>query len=294
MKAGMKPFSKESVFYATLLATSLAVRGSKKKSLSKSGAVAGFVVGFLSIACGWRGLLVIVFYQLGSWATKFKKHIKERIDATATVASSRGASQVLGCSLIAVVCAVAHAVLCGEEQRVDFRSTPQASKFACGIIAHYATCLGDTLASELGILSSEQPRLLILPWKRVPSGTNGGVTILGTLWSIIGGVIIGFATAFLDTGTVIDIYYYYRMICFGSVCGFLGSSIDSFLGATLQVTYFDTNQKLVCDSSSSKSDNLKHISGMDILTNVQVNLISVLFTTVIGAFVIGPYMFATQ
>ena len=60
----MKPFSKESLFYATLLATSLAVRGSKKKSLSKSGAIAGFVVGFLSIACGWRGMLVIVFYQV--------------------------------------------------------------------------------------------------------------------------------------------------------------------------------------------------------------------------------------
>lgn len=309
----MKPFSKQSLIYATILATSLACIGSKKKSLSRSGAIAGFFVGFLSIACGWRGILVIVFYQLGSWATKFRKNIKERVDATAAIASSRGASQVLGCSAIAVGCALAHAILCGEEKIIHFShhssthkslsTAATASKLTCGIIAHYATCLGDTLASELGILSTEQPVLILKPWKKVPHGTNGGITLWGTLCSILGGAIIGLATVLLDTfsgamtesstfETSYTSSYILTVIQFGAACGFIGSLLDSLLGATLQASFYDLDEKIVHDAVSSKNrKSLKHISGMNILSNVQVNLISVLLTTYFGACVLGPFLF---
>jgi uncharacterized protein (TIGR00297 family) len=308
----MKPFSKQSLIYASILASSLAFIGSRKKSLSRSGAIAGFFVGFLSIACGWRGMLVIVFYQLGSWATKFKKNVKERVDATAAIASSRGASQVLGCSAIAVGCALAHAILCGEEKIIHFphHATQQssstaamASKLTCGIIAHYATCLGDTLASELGILSNEAPVLILKPWKKVPHGTNGGITVWGTLCSIFGGAIIGLATVLLDTLSGVisptaavrtsDMSSYILTITqFGAVCGFIGSLLDSLLGATLQASYYDPDEKIAHDAGSSKNaSNLKHISGINILSNVQVNLISVLLTTYFGACVLGPYLF---
>jgi uncharacterized protein (TIGR00297 family) len=55
---------------------------------------------------------------------------------------------------------------------------------------HFACCLGDTLASELGILSRSPPRL-ITTLKVVPPGTNGAVSLMGTMASVGGGIIMG-------------------------------------------------------------------------------------------------------
>jgi uncharacterized protein (TIGR00297 family) len=73
---------------------------------------------------------------------------------------------------------------------IDFANDPRTSALACSLIAHHATSLADTLASELGILSKGRP-ILITTLRRVPPGTNGGVTLLGTGCSALGGVIIG-------------------------------------------------------------------------------------------------------
>jgi uncharacterized protein (TIGR00297 family) len=58
------------------------------------------------------------------------------------------------------------------------------------ISSHFACCLGDTLASELGILSPTPP-ILITTLKPVPPGTNGAMSLSGTLASIFGGLIMG-------------------------------------------------------------------------------------------------------
>jgi uncharacterized membrane protein len=50
--------------------------------------------------------------------------------------------------------------------------------------------MGDTLASELGILSSTPP-ILLTTLKPVPPGTNGALSLLGTAASIGGGMAMG-------------------------------------------------------------------------------------------------------
>ena len=55
---------------------------------------------------------------------------------------------------------------------------------------HFACCMGDTLASELGILSSSPP-ILLTTFKTVPPGTNGALSLLGTAASIGGGMAMG-------------------------------------------------------------------------------------------------------
>jgi uncharacterized membrane protein len=114
----MIPFSPSAIILSATIATLLALRAVKRKSLSHSGAVAAWCVGFFSVVTGLRGFVLLVFYQLGSWATKYKKSIKQTKDATADESSARGASQVLACSVIAVILSLVRAVYCGEEEPV--------------------------------------------------------------------------------------------------------------------------------------------------------------------------------
>jgi uncharacterized membrane protein len=50
--------------------------------------------------------------------------------------------------------------------------------------------MGDTLASELGILSSSPP-ILLTTLKTVPPGTNGALSFMGTAASVGGGMAMG-------------------------------------------------------------------------------------------------------
>lgn len=283
----MDPFCGDALKIAGGLATVIVSRAVAKNSLSPSGALAAWVVAFLSVGCGFRGFLILIFYQIGTVATKFKSKVKKRLDASALISSARTAEQVLACSIVAVVCACAHAYYCGREKSIDFNVYPQASAYSCAILAHYATCLADTLASELGMLSKESPRL-ITSGRRVPAGTNGAVTVVGFVVSAIGGGIIGSSFAAMDflSGLMVD---FGTLTLFGVISGVLGSAIDSLLGATLQATYYDEETQIIVPFFAP---GLKHISGKNILTNAQVNLFSVIITTAIGGMLLGPIMFS--
>jgi uncharacterized membrane protein len=147
-------------------------------------------------------------------------------------------------------------------------------------LGHFACCLGDTLASELGILSSSPPRL-ITSFRPVPPGTNGGISLGGTLASILGGLLVGL---FMGGTLVIEnsacrsdgawIGLMGSMLFWGAVGGGMGSMVDSFLGATIQQTKYDESKKMVTYSEASEKKETKIVSGINILTNNQVNVLS--------------------
>jgi uncharacterized protein (TIGR00297 family) len=299
----MDPFGVRATTVATVFASSLATRAYQRKSLTLHGSVAAFVVGFALVGTGLRGLNLFVFYFLATAATRYKKDRKATIDGTIVSnngSTTRSTSQVLACSLLAAVLSVVHAVLCGPERPIQFSTGSDdptqrlSSQLSCAVIAHHATCLADTLASELGIVSTQRPVLITQPWKTVPSGTNGGVTLLGLLWSSLGGAIIGASTVVFDvisgipyTSTSIP-----SVVAFGLCCGLLGSIIDSILGATLQQSYFDPDTKLVYQTEDTKPRSVRLISGYNILTNELVNVVSVAITTYIGGWILGPVFFS--
>ncbi len=291
----MEPFGTKALALATLTSSLLSLRAYKRKQLTLVGTIAAFVVAFLLVGSGLRGLNLLTFYLVSMKATKYKKELKAKIDGT--IASNdgstvRGTSQVLACSLVATVLSVVHTFYCGAEQKVVFEANHKLSaQLTCGIVAHHATCLADTLASEMGILAKSKPRLITKPWKEVPSGTNGGVTMNGFVWSALGGAIIGLSTVCLDSLSGIETNAK-TMILFSLTCGLVGSVLDSILGATVQQSYFDPDTKLVYQEEDKRPKSAALVvNSMNLLTNELVNLVSVVATTALGGWVLGPFFF---
>lgn len=111
-----------------------------------------------------------------------------------------------------------------------------------GFLASCACACGDTFASEVGMLSGEHPKS-ILSLQRMRAGTNGAVTLVGTLASGVGGGLVG--VVFCGAALVADASAYplwqsflWRCLSVGLLGGVIGTTLDSFLGATVQFSGF--------------------------------------------------------
>ncbi|KAI0074708.1 hypothetical protein K474DRAFT_1513940 [Panus rudis PR-1116 ss-1] len=292
-----------------LLAAYLGVSGVRKRSLSPSGGIAAFIVGFCMFNLRLRafGVALVVFYLTGSKATKVGKELKAKLEEGHQEAGYRNAAQVLCNSFSAFVAALLWKALFEPGSWISrvlegtvLPSTPYDSAQWCAIspavadgksrallfitLGHFACCLGDTLASELGILSKSPPRL-ITTLRTVPPGTNGGVSLTGTLASVAGGVIMGLTMAFdllveskACRGSLGEVF---SVVAWGAAAGLLGSLLDSVMGATIQRTrYSEDSKRILTDESGVPKSvtSVKVISGIDILSNNQVNLLSSIVT----------------
>jgi hypothetical protein len=89
----------------TLVATLLAGHGFRKRSLSPSGAIAAFFTGVVMLSPPLKsfGISLIVFYLVGSRATKFGKSRKAQLEEGHQEAGYRSANQVFCNSFSAMV-----------------------------------------------------------------------------------------------------------------------------------------------------------------------------------------------
>ena len=235
---------------ATAVAFGLSCHGLSKKSLNVSGSVAAVFVGYSAFAYSYRfGLILILFYYVSSKFTKWKQEYKAKIEDDYAVGGQRNWMQVLASSALATAVATAFYLLCGEDHHISFaqpvsaddvkiftwvvnRST-MATYLWTIYIAHYCTANADTWASELGVLSKNEPRLVTSLFLRVvPRGTNGGMSGFGTAASAAGGLFIGvifWICSFLPmvNGTVM--FAQYPVLVYSLLCGLLGSLVDSIM-----------------------------------------------------------------
>lgn len=150
-------------------------------------------------------------------------------------------------------------------------------------LSHYACATADTWASEVGILSTQKPRLVVSAFFReVPPGTNGGVTVLGLFFSLLGGIFVGVCYYCLSGFKSSEV----PLIIVSGISGLLGSFIDSILGGALQQTYYSTNRLCIVQGLDMADKSIIKICGTDILSNDSVNVLSILLTMIISVFII--------
>lgn len=163
--------------------------------LTRRGAVAALAVGLATIwGFGWRGLVLLLAFFVSS--------------SLLTTAAGGGDGRRNERQVIANGGVAALAALVGSW-----------AAFAGALSAATA----DTWASEIGRRSPTPPRL-ITNGTPVPAGTDGGITLLGTVGGVAGAAFIaGLAFVFQPQGLVAV-----------AVAGVFGMFLDSLLGATLQ------------------------------------------------------------
>ena len=209
----------------------IAWAGYRKRSLSRSGVVGAMIVGTLTFGLGgWTwGLLLIAFFISSSLLSHYRKNDKRELAEKFAKTSQRDLGQALANGGWGAVLAIAY--FC----------QPDPILFAA-FVGAMATVNADTWATELGVLSPTPPRLMTTG-QRVPVGTSGGVTSLGTMAALGGGLLIGLAALVLGraeaiwgNGPLNGRYLWLAPI--GIIGGLGGSTFDSLLGATVQGIYY--------------------------------------------------------
>lgn len=90
--------------------------------------------------------------------------------------------QVLCNGGMAMQLALLYLLDCGSGERtIDFGAQYRSSWLGIGVLGAFACCNGDTWASEIGSVVGHSEPFLITTRKRVPRGTNGGVTPVGLI-----------------------------------------------------------------------------------------------------------------
>lgn len=173
----------------------------------------------------WRTAIVpvLVFLVITSLATRFGRKQKERL-GTAEGHSGRVAAQVAANLGLAAIVTTA-AVRAWLANRFALPVSLALPYFTIGLAA-IAEAAADTISSEVGQVLGGTPRM-VTTLRRVPAGTDGGITLAGTLAGVVAaGVVAGAGTWALQGGLA--------MLALSWGGGVFGLFFDSVLGATVE------------------------------------------------------------
>lgn len=203
-----------------ILCSALSILSYRMELLTLSGSISAFLLGTVIGVIGsisWL-LVLLAFTISGFVVTRYKLRVKMKKGLQEGRRGERNHRNVLANGLIPMIIAVSAWIMGAQHEPI--------SKIV--FLASISVAASDTMASEMGILS--QDTWLITNFERVSPGTDGGVSIYGTYWSILGALgasVIGWIILFPEN--LLDI-----RILIPILAGIIGCNIDSLVGATLE------------------------------------------------------------
>jgi len=200
--------------------------GLPKKLLTPAGYLHAWALGVLVCgALGWRGYAVVmVYFLLGSAVTRVGMARKLAAGIAEGRSGVRGPENVWGSALVGALCALALVALSAGFPAGE--PAPWPALLALAYVSSFSTKLADTTASEVG-KAYGQRTFLITTLQPVPPGTEGAVSLEGTLAGLGGSLAIALV------GWGIGIIPAWGMgVCL--VAAFIATNLESVIGATLQ------------------------------------------------------------
>ncbi|MEM3585715.1 MAG: DUF92 domain-containing protein [Candidatus Jordarchaeaceae archaeon] len=277
------------VLFGVLVVGGVGVLSLKLHAVDFSGFLAGLVVGLAVWIFGnWAWFLVILtFFIVSAIFTKFKYERKRRLGAAQEKGGARAWTNVIANGGLAAFLAVMEGLF------LIFNPIGRYDIFFAGFIGVVATAAADTLATEIGLLNPHPPRLITNLRKKVVAGSSGGVSLMGELAILMGGLITGGVALLLQhfnlLGTgwlpwLINILNFglpleAKLMIIALGAGFIGSTADSLIGATVQALYKCPVCGKITEHDVHCGEVTIHLRGHKAVDNNVVNLVS----TAIGA-----------
>lgn len=185
-------------------------------AVSDGGALVGVVIAYLlMVAVGLGGFLpLLAVFVLTLVATRWRSERKRSL-GVAERGTGRTASQVLANLGAAGLCALAAIVF-----------PRHTGVLLVGAMATLAEAAADTVSSEAGQAAAKQPRMIV-NFRRAPIGTNGAISLEGTLAGCMAALVVAWVSTFF--GVVAG-----RWAPVIAIAGIGGMFFDSMLGATFE------------------------------------------------------------
>jgi uncharacterized protein (TIGR00297 family) len=205
-----------------------------KKLLTSGGLLHAWALGVIVWGTlGWRGYGVVMFYFLvGSAVTRIGMTEKEAQGIAEKRDGARGPENVWGSAFAGTICAMGVAAT-----ELGLFAPEWQALLLLGYVASFATKLSDTTASEIGKAYGKRT-FLITTLQPVARGTEGAISLEGTLAGIVGGLLIALVAYGLDLIGVSGV-----LICV--IAAFIATNAESVIGATLQSKFDWLTNELV-------------------------------------------------
>jgi uncharacterized protein (TIGR00297 family) len=189
------------------------------RGLTWPGVANAWFLGTASMAAFGVGgyALVCLYFVFGSAVTKIKLEQKQKEGIAEARGGRRGVASVWGSGAAGLLCALC--AVGGVPPGVDL--------WRLGFVASFCSKLSDTTASEVGKAYGRTTYLSTPPFTSVPRGTEGAVSVEGTLAGVAASFFFAGVAALLGQ---IDLHG--AVICTGAA--FVATTLESWLGATTQ------------------------------------------------------------
>ncbi|MBO5090879.1 MAG: DUF92 domain-containing protein [Clostridia bacterium] len=233
-----------------------------KKSLTLTASLVSFV--YMTLATFFAGSSVLVLtvslFVLSEIVSKLTRKKRDKSNQVYKK-ETRGSMQILANCVVALVFSMLY-------------YTFKEPIFIYCVYVALAEEFADSMASDVGRLSRKRP-IDILRFRRIDKGLSGGVSLFGTIASLVGVCVsVAIWCAYHNMPWAI-------MLIVAGV-SFLGTIIDSILGSGVQALYkcnmcqAQTEKPLCCGNRAVL------VKGVRIIDNTAVNLLSGIITTLIA------------
>lgn len=140
-----------------------------------------------------------------------------------------------------------------------------------------AESMADSLASDIGVLSKKEP-INIITLKPSSRGLSGNISMLGLISSLIGSLIIGIIFTLFNQNL--------KYLVIILISSFMGTIIDSILGATIQVKFKCSKCQQITEKNEHCHQKTVYLTGLKIFNNDLVNLSSNILTGLISLLIL--------